>query len=164
MYTSEHAVEPSFTVKDLKDLIGAHNEMIASYDFVLNAIDSKSMNELFVRVQHSHKRDRQKLIDLIRLYNDRLYNNGKVQAEDEHRIAVSKRMRLLISTRMSSATDLINEMRHGEAQLIDVYGRNINSLTRLDQLEPILNENMDNAQERLDLLLDNTDHSHYHSA
>lgn len=145
MYISDHDVETTFTVDDLNDILKMHQNLLASYEFIEQAVDPKPLLALFEQMQQGHKQDLQQLQQLVVDYG------GKPAALTDH-IAITKKMRLMISTRMSSALDLVNEMRHEEHLLLDEYVKNINTLTKVAQLEGVLKRNYDAAEARIDAL------------
>ncbi len=141
MHTSKHPVEPAFAVDDLNSLLSKHHNLISSYDFIFNSIDSKPILEVCSGVRQSHTFCAQRLREWI------LQNGGSV-VDSSDAVAAVKNMRILVSTRLSSGPDLVEEMRDQERALIDDYARNINNLTRMDGLEATLLTNMDDAEVR----------------
>lgn len=145
MYITEHQVEPSFTVDDLNRILSKHQERVLCYEFIFKAIDTKPLLEVFESMRSGHKDDMQRLRELIRLYD------GDV-TDYADSVNVIKKMRLLISARMSSALELVDEMRHQENLLVDEYIKNFKNLTRIRNLEPVLQRNFQNARQRVDEL------------
>ena len=145
MHTSKHPVEPAFAVDDLNSLLSKHHDLISSYDFIFKSIDAKPILEVCSGVRQSHTFCAQRLREWI------LQHGGPV-VDSSDTIAAVKKMRLLVSTRLSSGPDLVEEMRSQERALIDDYARNINNLTRMDRLEATLLTNMDDAEFREEAL------------
>lgn len=149
MYESEHTIEPSFTVDDLNDMLTKHQDIVHSYEFIFNSIDAKKLVEHFREIASSHQEDINMLKELITDLG------GDPASSDQ--AAVTKNMRLMLSTKMSSALDLIDKMQIEESALFDKYIKNLNGLTKVASLESVLKINAEHAHQRVEKLAEFVD-------